>query len=331
MSAWPRWRWRWRERVPDVTALQGSRTAPTLSVVLYYLLPAPYLGVALDSLVREATPDTEVVVVVGHEADTDPELPAHVRSRIDVLLQEPDRGAWDAANKGWRAARGRYVQFFMSDDLIPPGSIAATLAALDDAELYSGGMVFFDEQAGRRRTIRRRDGAPLTLERALGDLCSPGVIYRRDVLDRCGGFDGRFAFAHDRALLIDLCLAGARHETLPHDVCWMRVHPESRTLSHGDDVKLAYLSEHAAIAALHLARADLGPDRAAQIAAWRDEEMIKRAVIATLAGRFNDAATALPAHRWASSAWRVLARKALWESRHHLRRLATGGHIEPCG
>jgi glycosyltransferase involved in cell wall biosynthesis len=255
----------------------ASRQQPVLSLVLYFIKPAPFLNEALASILSQADPEVELVVVAGHAPDTDLGIdPAHLR-RIDRLIVEPDAGAWDAANKGWTAARGRWIQFVMADDVLPPASLAATLAVLAerDCDLVSGRMSLFHHDHGDRHQIASHDAQPLSLGRVLGTLCSPATLYRRALLERLGGFDGRFAYAHDRELLLRAWRGGARAETMPHEVYRMRIHDQSRTLSGDRGVVLSYLREHVAFADQWLARADLAEHEIGMLRRWRDEEALK--------------------------------------------------------
>jgi glycosyltransferase involved in cell wall biosynthesis len=294
----------------------GSR--PLLSLVLYFIKPAPFLNEALVTVVSQAGPDVELVVVAGHTPDTDLGIdPDHLR-RIDRLIVEPDRGAWDAANKGWTAARGRWVQFVMADDELPPGSLAATLAALAerDCDLVSGRMsLFHHDRAGRRRLIASHDAQPLSFGRVLGTLCSPATVYRRALLERLGGFDGRFAYAHDRELLLRAWQEGAKAEIMPHEVYRMRIHEHSRTLSGDRGVVLSYLREHVAFADQLLARADLADRETRMLRRWRDEEALKYRLQG--GGRGGEASLTLPRAFGAAAriASRKLRRIAAWRGR----------------
>ncbi len=258
----------------------GRRTPrePLLSIVFYFIKPAEFLNDAISTVVSQQTDETELIVVAGHSPGEELGIAPAFVSRIDRLIAEPDRGGWDAANKGWRAAQGSWIQFVMSDDRLPPGSVAQTLEALhhEEADLASGGLTFFAADGSRERPIRIVPARELTLERVLGDLCAPSLLFRRRLLQRMDGFDGRYPYAHDRELLLRAWLAGTRHARLSHEVYRMRVHAGSRTTSWNATVLLAYLNEHLAFADRLLLEPGLPPAKRRQLQRWRDEEFAKR-------------------------------------------------------
>lgn len=303
------------EHVGDSTRLP-QRQKPVLSIVLYFLMPAPFLPEALASVVSQLGPETEFIVVAGHAAGTDLGIdPDHLR-QIDHLIVEPDPGAWDAANKGWQIARGDWVQFFMSDDVLPAGSVAASLTELKNrsCDLVTGGISFYQsDRDGQRHFISHHNGRTLTLDRVLGELRSPAVLYRRDLLERLGGFDGRFGYSHDRELLLRAWQINASSDILAHDVYAMRVHPDSRTLSGDKIVMLAYLQEHLALADEALQHDGISAADIRAVLHWRDEEALKYHILRAIVRPRHDvppASIAAPSPlRLLAAAGRIVLRK----------------------
>src|SRR5437588_674984 len=106
----------------------GRRTPrePLLSIVFYFIKPAEFLNDAISTVVSQQTEETELIVVAGHSPGEELGIAPAFVSRIDRLIAEPDRGGWDAANKGWRAAQGRWTRVVISDDGLPPGGPRAS-------------------------------------------------------------------------------------------------------------------------------------------------------------------------------------------------------------
>jgi hypothetical protein len=173
-------------------------------------------------------------------------------------------------------------------------------------------MIFFSEDAGKERVQRAVPAQPMTLERVLGDLCSPAILYRRNFLARSGGFDGRYRYSHDRELLLRAWRDQVAHAVLPHDVYRMRIHRRSRTTSGNTPVLLAYLREHIEFADHMLSQAALAPEAHHVLQRWRDEELIK----CKIAGLFQPKqvpsgieGAELPALRFAGATARVVLRR----------------------
>jgi hypothetical protein len=81
-------------------ALRRGPAKPTLSIVMYFVKPAPFLNEALASVVAQRGDEVELVVVAGHPADEDLGIAAPLRAAIDRLIVEPDRGCLGGRQQG---------------------------------------------------------------------------------------------------------------------------------------------------------------------------------------------------------------------------------------
>ncbi len=75
------------------------------------------IGDALDSVRAQTWPDVEHVVIDGASTDGTLELLQARRDGISVLVSEPDKGIYDALNKGIARATGDVIGLMHSDDL----------------------------------------------------------------------------------------------------------------------------------------------------------------------------------------------------------------------
>ncbi|WP_433794955.1 glycosyltransferase family 2 protein [Actinoplanes sp. CA-252034] len=115
---------------------------PVLSVIVPMYDVEPYVAACLDSLVGQELRDLEIVVVDDGSTDGSRALAdAVVRrdSRVRVV-EQPNAGLSAARNTGVRVARGRYLAFCDSDDIVPPSAYAALVGSLEasGSDLASG-------------------------------------------------------------------------------------------------------------------------------------------------------------------------------------------------
>lgn len=106
---------------------------PVLSVVIPVHGVEPYLRQCLDSILDQAGPDVEVVAVDDASSDGCPavlDAYAAADARVRAIHLPANVGLGRARNAGLDRATGEYVWFVDGDDWLPPGSVAAVLAAV---------------------------------------------------------------------------------------------------------------------------------------------------------------------------------------------------------
>ena len=82
-----------------------------------------YLAAALDSILDQSTPPTELIVVDDGSIDATPAILATYGDAIN-LIQQPATGQASAINAGIAAANGTFLAFLDADDLWEPGALA---------------------------------------------------------------------------------------------------------------------------------------------------------------------------------------------------------------
>ena len=70
----------------------------------------------LRSVTGQSWTDKEYIIIDGASKDSTMEIIGRYRDKVDILVSEPDKGLYDAMNKGLRLATGDYVLFMNSGD-----------------------------------------------------------------------------------------------------------------------------------------------------------------------------------------------------------------------
>ena len=134
----------------------------TVSIVVPVYHAEKYIRETLDSVLAQTYSDWELLLVVdGREDPTIEVIEAYVRekqeTRIRLLIQEANKGAALARNRGVKEAAGRYVAYLDADDLWKPGKLEKELAFMKEqaAAFVFTGYEFADENAvGLGKVVR---------------------------------------------------------------------------------------------------------------------------------------------------------------------------------
>lgn len=219
----------------------------TVSVVVATFRRPDLLDRCLATLLAQKFPSERYEIIVADDARS-PRTCAQV-ARWSALAGELERsiryvmpagvhGPAAARNAGWRAARGDVIAFTDDDCMPAPGWLRAGLAALEaDAEVVgvSG------------KLIVPIEGVPTDYERnaarlETAEFVTANCFYRRDALERIGGFDERFplAWREDSDLHFRLLAVGARLVKAHDAVVVHPVRPARWGVSIGQQRKSMY-------------------------------------------------------------------------------------------
>lgn len=128
---------------------------PTLSVITVVYNNAADIERTLLSVINQTYPNIEYIVIDGASTDGTLQIIEKYTNKIAKLISEPDKGIYDAMNKGLALATGDYVIFMNSaDEFYSAETVANVFATAPDADIYYGETEMIganNESLGRRR------------------------------------------------------------------------------------------------------------------------------------------------------------------------------------
>ena len=206
------------------------------------------LAQCLDSITRQSVA-ADIAIVAPRDASG----VAEIASRHGAtLIDDPRAGLAAAINAGIATAtpHHEYVNWLGDDDLLEPGSLAATVAALDadhSAVLAYGACRYIDEDDSELWVSKAGPWARRILAWGPDLIPQPGMLVRASAWQAIGGLDTSYRFAFDLDLLLRLRTVGALVD-VGVVVSSFRWHSDSLTV--GDRTTNLKESEHAKRAAL---------------------------------------------------------------------------------
>jgi len=189
----------------------AAAAGPLVSVVTVCLNSAAQLPGAIASLAAQRWPEREWIVVDGGSTDGTLELVHGAPEPPARWLSEPDRGIYDAMNKGVALAQGEIVYFLNSDDRLHDPDVLADVArafAADPGLALLFGPVRVVKPAAADVFATQRHVNRHTLP--FVDACHQGLFARRRLFDEVGQFDLRWRTSADYDWMLRAVRAGHR-------------------------------------------------------------------------------------------------------------------------
>ncbi len=161
-----------------------------LSIITVVYNGEAFIESAIDSVLSQAYKNLEYIVVDGQSTDGTLELLGKYKSRIDTVISEPDKGIYDAMNKGIKVATGEIVGILNSDDFYVQSDVLGRVAAAFEKNAV-------DSVYGNIRYVSKADPSKIVRSVIPGPRRSftdgwypphPAFFVRRKVYENFGGF-----------------------------------------------------------------------------------------------------------------------------------------------
>jgi glycosyltransferase involved in cell wall biosynthesis len=220
--------------------------APLVSVIIPCFNASRFLAEAIESVLAQTHRNIELIVVDDGSTDDSIEIVRSFGERVRSEALPHNQGVNFARNRGVELARGEFLQFLDSDDLLRPEKIARSFEVFDDDVdvVFSGVEAFGDAGVSRdlpapsgwygvmRRWLGRAPGS----EQVVFDPAFPAeffvrqgaqtaqLLHRRAHYLRTGGFDRQLFEMDDYEFHFRVALAGTRFRRIPDVLVAYRQH-----------------------------------------------------------------------------------------------------------
>lgn len=177
---------------------------PKISIIVATYNSGKTLRRCLDSIIPQLGEDGELLIIDGNSKDDTMDIVRSYGDRIAYSVSEPDKGVYDAWNKGVKAAKGQFVAFIGSDDMMLPDTFTHYRNFLnkngDDYDIICGKLFFVNEKG----EILRRVGEPWNWGKHCNrnlNFAHPGMLHNKRLFERIGMFDLQYRICADSDFL----------------------------------------------------------------------------------------------------------------------------------
>jgi glycosyltransferase involved in cell wall biosynthesis len=265
------------------------------SVITPCLNRANFIGATIESVRAQNYGDFEHWIIDGGSTDGTLELLQrypHLR-----VVSEPDRGVYDAMNKGIRLATGEIVILLNSDDLLVPGALLLAADIFRNAVgtmiVSAGCQIFRSARNGVEVEIHRYDDPrryALSLRNVtIGKPNLNARFFRKKVFHQIGDFDLAYPIAADRDFLIRAALRQLPDAPIAKVLYRYRWHSGSLTMNPGSDSLLSGMREGCRIIDRSIQNFVISREQMAWLGQWRRECQATEVMVHVVQGRFGEA------------------------------------------
>jgi len=255
---------------------QSIKEAPLVSIITPSLNRADMLRDALVSVLIQDYPNVEHIIIDGGSSDGTHLLLSEFPNLL--IVSEPDRGMYDAINKGIQLASGQIIGILNSDDFYEPhifSEVVDTFLDSPHVEAIIGGADIIVKEPGMN--IKIIETLPTIPYENFWSRITIGLpiinawFFRKTLFDRIGDFDLRYRYCSDRDFVLRFALNQAPYKSLNRTIYHYQQHPGSITMHDRYKGEDDFIFETRQLIENYLSSATLPDDKRKYLLHWHSD------------------------------------------------------------
>lgn len=182
-------------------------STPLVSIVTVVYNGFNTLEKTIESVLGQTYPNIEYIIIDGGSTDGTLEIIKKYEDQIAFWSSEPDKGIYDAMNKGLKKATGEWIGIINSDDWYDLNAVDNLVLKVNehpDAHIVHGNLNVFNQSMN---VDLQRPLSNINLLNETMAVLHPTVFVKRMVYDEQGGFNDKFKLCADWDLMRRFFLA----------------------------------------------------------------------------------------------------------------------------
>lgn len=177
---------------------------PLVTIITVVYNNDHYLQSAIESVITQTYDNLEYIIVDGGSTDGTLEIIRQYEDRIDYWVSEPDKGLYDAMNKGVALANGEVIGILNSDDLYFADTVTQVVETYRQQQkpcvIYGSMRKFVDEE--NTISTNRGDLSDRAFNTASIVINHPTCFVSGCLYKKFGGFKPEYEVGADRELMM---------------------------------------------------------------------------------------------------------------------------------
>ena len=165
-----------------------------------------YIKTAIDSVLNQDYKNIEYIIVDGDSSDNTKDIIKSYGNKISKFISEPDKGIYDAMNKGIKLATGDVIGTLNSDDLYVDNKVVSKIVSefnKSDAQILYGNLFYVkkDNTNSIVRNWKTGKYRPDSFKKGWHP-AHPTFFVKNDVYKKFGFFNLNYHLAADFELML---------------------------------------------------------------------------------------------------------------------------------
>lgn len=175
-----------------------------ISIITINLNNKEGLEKSIKSVLCQTFLDYEFIVIDGASTDGSVNVIEKYKDGITYSISEPDKGIYEAMNKGIKAANGQYYHFLNSGDCLASETTLTDAFKEDINECFICGNFYYNTRSEDTKfeIYKDKDWAFALYDIFADGLCHQAFFIRKDMFEKYGYYDETLRIASDFKLFL---------------------------------------------------------------------------------------------------------------------------------
>jgi glycosyltransferase involved in cell wall biosynthesis len=187
-----------------------AKLKPLISIITVALNVKDTIESTLLSIKKQSFTDYEIIVLDGGSVDGSLEILKQHQNSLLCWISEPDKGIYDAMNKGIKMANGNWIIFMNSGDVFFDKNALEKIVKYLDGDVVYGDHAIYNHNPDKYECVsvkKRSDKHNIPF-------CHQSVFVRRELLQKFP-FDLKYQIASDYDQYLRIKKSGAKIKHIP--------------------------------------------------------------------------------------------------------------------
>lgn len=159
----------------------------------------------LESIICQKTEEIELLIIDGYSKDQTLDIIKSYIKYVDMLISEPDKGIYDAWNKGINKASGQWIMFMGADDCLLSNALSKYLKFIETVDYKKIDYISAtNEYVDNKGNVLMTLGEPYLWKKFKKYMCVAHVasLHNAQLFKTVGLYDLRYKICGDYELLM---------------------------------------------------------------------------------------------------------------------------------